>query len=65
MLFRFFSKILKEEIRPLGRWQVNDKNALIRATYANMDSCGAPQCGTPAKFTEVSKTFAKPNKIKK
>ena len=65
MLSRFISRIFKQEVRPLGRWQVNDKNALLRASYANMDSCGDSLCGTPAKYNEVAKNFEKTKKIKK
>ena len=41
--------------KPVGRWIVNDdvEKAHIRATFANMDSCGDSLCGTPSEFSKV------------
>lgn len=64
MLSRFITRLLKQEVRPLGRWQVHDKNALLRASYANMDSCGDSLCGTPSEYKEVAQKFEKKKTIK-
>ena len=47
------SLITKNNSKPVGRWRVNDKDALLRANLANMDSCGDSLCGDPKKFNQV------------
>jgi len=39
-MLRLLSNIFRKDIpKPLGRWNTTD-NAVIKADYANMDSCG-------------------------
>lgn len=36
----------------LGRWQIDDNRAEIRAAMANVDSCGDSLCGDPKMLKE-------------
>ena len=44
---RMLNKTSKNNI---GRWNINDNQA-IKATLANMDSCGDDLCGKPLNYS--------------
>ena len=37
--------------KPVGRWNISD-NREIKEVLANLDSCGAFDCGKPDTFSE-------------
>ena len=49
--FTRFTNTFKLKESPLGRWSLND-NREIKATLANMDSCGDSLCGSPKTYKE-------------
>ena len=57
MFFKFLKNIFHttQVKKPVGRWIVNDKKDILRATWVNMDCCGDSLCGDPKKFREVRK----------
>lgn len=65
-----FSKLVrnlffrKEVIRPLGRWNPNEKPDL-KAHYANLDSCGDSLCGNPIYYSENITDILEKKKTKK
>lgn len=44
------SKLFKQQTTNLGRWKLKD-NSDLKATLANMDSCGDSLCGNPTAYT--------------
>ena len=52
MFNNIFSKLFKQTNTKLGRWKLKD-NIEIKATLANMDSCGDSLCGTPKTYSNT------------
>lgn len=56
MLNKFFTNIanilFKQKTTNLGRWKLKD-NSDLKATLANMDSCGDSLCGNPTEYTNT------------
>ena len=54
MLTKFLTKVtntlFKQQTTNLGRWKLKD-NCDLKATLANMDSCGDSLCGNPTAYT--------------
>ena len=54
MLTKFLTKVtntlFKQKTTNLGRWKLKD-NSDLKATLANMDSCGDSLCGNPTAYT--------------
>ena len=44
------NKLFKQQTTNLGRWKLKD-NRDLKATLANMDSCGDSLCGSPSAYT--------------
>tara|TARA_B110000027_G_scaffold107641_1_gene114597 strand:+ start:306 stop:503 length:198 start_codon:yes stop_codon:yes gene_type:complete len=56
MLTKFLTnltkRLFKQPTTNLGRWNLKD-NSDLKATIANMDSCGDSLCGNPASYTHT------------
>lgn len=53
-------KLLPTKRNPLGRWQVHDQKKylkFVRASWANMDSCGGKLCSNPKKYVEEASSL--------
>ena len=65
MLNKFFINIanflFKQKTTNLGRWNLKD-NSDLKATLANMDSCGDSLCGNPSSYTHTINYLLKRSK---
>ena len=56
MLTKFLTnltkRLFKQPTTNLGRWNLKD-NSDLKATIANMDSCGDSLCGNPTAYTHT------------
>lgn len=57
-----FKRFIASDKRLIGRWKITE-NREIKEIMANMDSCGASDCGTPTLFSKQITSVLRNNKI--
>ena len=55
------NRLFKQKATNLGRWKLKD-NRDLKATLANMDSCGDSLCGNPTTYTHTINYLLKKTK---
>ena len=57
-----FKRFIASDKQLIGRWNIAE-NREIKEIMANMDSCGATDCGTPSLFSKQITIVLRNNKI--